>query len=144
VGDDLKVQTFHTALGDVQIGRDLPVAKEEIEALRHAVGWSVAGDYQRILNEGLFTVSARLDTGLVGYLQVVGSPSGDVLIHDVCVRPDLQRQGVGTRMMEIALEACKEMGPQGVNVLFERENLGFFRRFGFRIMCGGYLNGSSL
>jgi len=108
------------------------------------VGWSVAGDYQRILNEGLFTVSARLDTGLVGYLQVVGSPSGDVLIHDVCVRPDLQRQGVGTRMMEIALEACKEMGPQGVNVLFERENLGFFRRFGFRIMCGGYLNGSSL
>jgi len=47
-------------------------------------------------------------------------------------------------MMEIALEACKEMGPQGVNVLFERENLGVFRRFGFRIMCGGYLNGSSL
>ncbi len=138
------VQTLHTERGDVLIGRDLPVTPEEIEALRLSVGWAVRGDYQRILKEGLLTVSARMERELVGYLQVVGSPSGDVLIHDVCVRPDVQRQGVGTRMMEVALAACKEMAPQGVNVLFEEENLPFFQRFGFRIMRGGYLDRASL
>lgn len=144
MGEGLKIQTFRTGLGDVLVGRDLPLTAEEVEALRLSVGWAVKGDYQRILKEGLLTVSARLDQGLVGYLQVVGSPSGDLLIHDVCVRPDLQRQGIGTRMMEVALEACKEMAPQGVNVLFEEENLPFFKRFGFRIMRGGYLDSISL
>ncbi len=46
--------------------------------------------------------------------------------------------------MEIALEACRALGPQGINVLFEERELPFFRRFGFRIMRGEYLDATGL
>ena len=126
------------------IEKDSPVKPQELMALRHSVGWPARGDYGQILSEYLFQVSARLDGELVGFLSVVGSPHGDLLIHSLCVWPDLQGQGVGTLLMEKALRACWEMNPQGVNVLFEENNRSFFEKFGFRMMRGGYMNSESL
>jgi GNAT superfamily N-acetyltransferase len=133
------------ALGEeLQVGRDLPVSPEEVVALRQAVGWPTAGNYERILAEDLFHISARLRGRLVGFAQVVGSPHGDLLLHDVCVHPDLQRKGVGTRLVETVLRVCSTLSPQGLNVLFEEKNLPFFRRFGFRILHGGYMDSPTL
>jgi GNAT superfamily N-acetyltransferase len=126
------------------VGRGLPVSTGELLALRRSVGWPTDGDYERILREDVFHVSARLHGRLVGFAQVVGSPHGDLLLQDVCVHPDLQRRGLGTLLVEAALEGCAALGPQGVNVLFEERNLPFFRRFGFRILHGGYLDGPTL
>ena len=58
----------------------------------------------------------------------------------MCVHPEAQRKGVGTRLVEMALKACRELNPLGINVLFEVENRPFFERFGFRIMNGGYMD----
>gem|GEM_PF-585776 len=129
---------------EIVFGIDLPVSPEELASLRRSVGWPVEGDYERLLDENVFSVSARLDGRLVGFLQVVGSPHGDLLIHDVCVHPQVQRRGVGTRLMEIALDACQRWNPRGVNVLFEEKNRPFFERFGFRIMLGGYMDSMTL
>jgi GNAT superfamily N-acetyltransferase len=132
------------AQGELQVGRDLPVSPEEIIALRRSVGWPTGGDYERILREDVFHISARLQGRLVGFAQVVGSPHGDLLLQDVCVHPDLQRKGVGTRLVDMALQVCGTLSPQGLNVLFEERNLPFFRRFGFRILHGGYMDGPTL
>ncbi len=129
--------------GKIAIGKDLPVSPGELVALRHAVGWPAKGDYEKILQEYTFHLSARLNGQLVGFLPVVGSPRGDLLIHSMCVHPRFQNQGVGKRLMKEALEACRKLRPQGVNVLFEENNRPFFERFGFRIMQGGYLDGRS-
>jgi GNAT superfamily N-acetyltransferase len=144
MGKDVSCYLAHTERGKVHFGKDLPVEAKELVELRRSVGWPVRGDYGVILQEGLFHIVARMDGRLVGFLEVVGSPHGDLLIHDMCVHPDLQRQGVGTVMMEMALEACRGLGPQGVNVLFEEKNRPFFQRFGFRMIGGGYLDGDSL
>ncbi len=126
------------------MGKDLPVTIEEVVALRQAVGWPTKGNYAQIIQENLFQISARWNGRLVGFLSVVGSPHGDLLIHSLCVHPDVQGQGVGTRLMEIALEACRDLNPQGVNVLFEENCRRFFEKFGFRVMYGGYMNSESL
>ncbi len=127
----------------IAIGKNLPVSPEELVVLRHAVGWPAKGDYEQILKEYTFYLSARLNGRLVGFLPVVGSPRGDLLIHSMCVHPRFQNRGVGKRLMKKALEACRKLNPQGVNVLFEENNRPFFERFGFRIMHGGYLDGRS-
>jgi N-acetylglutamate synthase-like GNAT family acetyltransferase len=126
------------------LGKDLPVGHEEWVALRHAVRWPAKGDYVQIMREYLFHISARWNGRLVGFLPVVGSPHGDLLIHSLCVHPDVQGQGVGTMLMDIALEACRDLNPQGVNVLFETKDCSFFEKFGFRVMQGGYMDSESL
>jgi N-acetylglutamate synthase-like GNAT family acetyltransferase len=128
----------------IAFGKDLPVSPEELVALRQAVGWPAKGDYRQILEDYTFYISARLNGRLVGFLPVVGSSRGDLLIHSMCVHPDLQKRGIGKRLMQEALEACRQLNPQGVNVLFEESNRAFFERFGFRVMCGGYLDARSL
>ena len=122
------------------MGKNLPVTVQELLSLRRAVGWSEKGDYEKILKEDLFHITARLDGKLVGFLPVTGSPHGDLLVYNMCVHPDVQRKGVGTCLVEMALEACQELNPLGINVLFEEENRPFFERFGFRIMNGGYMD----
>jgi GNAT superfamily N-acetyltransferase len=121
-------------------GKNLPVTAQDLLSLRQAVGWSVKGDYESILKEDLFHITARLEGKLVGFLPVTGSPHGDLLIYNMCVHPEVQGKGVGTCLVEMALEACRELNPLGINVLFEAENRPFFERFGFRIMHGGYMN----
>jgi GNAT superfamily N-acetyltransferase len=125
------------------IEKDATVQIEEIVSLRRSVGWPVRGDYGQILEEGVFQISARFNGELVGFLQVVGSPHGDLLIHDVCVRREVQGRGVGTRMVEMAIEVCHKLGPQGINVLFEEDNRPFFEHFGFKIMYGGYMEAAT-
>ena len=46
--------------------------------------------------------------------------------------------------MEIALEACRDLNPQGVNVLFGENDRPFFEKFGFRVMHGGYMDSEFL
>ena len=126
--------------GRIVMGKNLPVTAKELLSLRRAVGWSIKGDYGKILKEDLFHITARLDGKLVGFLPVTGSPHGDLLIYNMCVHPDAQRKGVGTCLVEMALKTCQELNPLGINVLFEEENRPFFERFGFRIMNGGYMD----
>jgi GNAT superfamily N-acetyltransferase len=137
-------QTAHTTQGKILYERDATITPEELEELRLTVGWPPLGIYEQILEEGLFHISARVDGELVGFLHVTGSPHGDVLIHDFCVRPDFQGKRVGHRLMQMALEACRALKPQGVNVLFEEKTRRFFERYGFKMMCGGYMNAHML
>ena len=137
-------QEDRATLKQMVLGKDLPVSSEELVALRHAVDWPAKGNYVQIMREYLFHISARQHGRLVGFLPVVGSPHGDLLIHSLCVHPDVQGQGVGTRLMEFALEVCRDLNPQGVNVLFGEKDRSFFEKFGFRVMQGGYMDSESL
>lgn len=140
----MRQETAKVIQNRIQYEKDAVIKPEEIDDLRLTVGWPPLGIYQQILDEGLFHISARLDGQLVGFVHVTGSPHGDLLIHDFCIRPDVQGKGVGTCLMEMALEACRALRPQGVNVLFEEKNRAFFEQFGFRILYGGYMNARAL
>ena len=130
----------NTISGEIEFGRDCPLNFEAILELRSSVGWPTGDNYGKIIQEGIFHVSAWLNGRLIGFVNVVGSPRGDHLIQDLCVHPDHQGKGVGERLVRMALEYSSEFHPQGVNVLFEEKNRAFFERFGFRMIGGGYMD----
>ena len=129
---------------EILIERDLPIDEKDLVELRRAVGWPAEGDYHCIVKENVFHIGARSEGRLVGFVQVVGSPNGDLLIHDFCVHPDFQGRGVGRKLMETTIEICRNMAPQGVNVLFEERNRKFFESLGFKVMYGGYMDNPTL
>ena len=132
------------AKDEILIEKDIPIDEEELVELRKAVGWPAEGDYRSIVEENVFHIGARSNGRLAGFVQVVGSPNGDLLIHDFCVHPDFQGRGVGRKLMEAVIEICRNLAPQGVNVLFEERNRKFFESLGFRVMYGGYMDNPTL
>lgn len=59
---------------------------------------------------------------------VAGQPCG-LGLAPLAVRPDRQRQGMGRRLVEAGLHACRELGVGGVVVLGDPD---YYGRFGFQ------------
>jgi ribosomal protein S18 acetylase RimI-like enzyme len=144
MGEELRARKELRRLEGVTFEKDGQLEIDELMELRRQVGWPVKGDYREVLEESVFYICARSKGRLVGFVQVVGSPHGDLLIHDLCVHPAHQGQGIGSRLVELALKGCAGLSPKGVNVLFEEKDIQFFRRLGFRILYGGYIDGATL
>ncbi len=84
---------------------------------------------------------AETEAGVVGTFALLlmdnlghfGTPSG--VVEDVAVRPDQQGQGIGKRMMEFALERCREKGCYKLTLssnLRRAEAHRFYESLGFR------------
>ena len=57
----------------------------------------------------LLTLAARENGTLVGLLRAVGDGCTVVLVQDLLVRPDHQRRGIGTALMQAALERFRSV-----------------------------------
>lgn len=120
------------------------VSPEEIAHLRESVGWETTENYGKILENSHFYVTVRDGDKLVGFVNLAGGVAGDCLIYDLCVHPDYQGRGIATGMINEIIEYCKGNSIHGLNVLFEEKNLPFFKKLGFRMMHGGYMDIASL
>ena len=89
---------------------------------------------------GALTVSqvAKVDGEIIGHVAI--SPitlstetSGWFGLGPISVVPDYQRLGVGTKLMNSALDALKAMGASGCVVLGDPM---YYQRFGFRVIDG--------
>ena len=58
----------------------------------------------------------------------------DAYIQDVLVNPSYQGQGIGTHLMDMAIEKLKRDKIYAISVLFEEKLLNFYKKFGFNIM----------
>jgi GNAT superfamily N-acetyltransferase len=87
------------------------------------------------ISEGRVLV-ARLDETVVGHLQVVETDQdGEIELKSMAVAEDLRGSGIGTRLVEHALAAYREMGYQRMIVATaaaDIDNLRFYQRRGFR------------
>lgn len=62
-------------------------------------------------------------------ISIVGAPDREqLLLAIVSVARELRRQGIGTRLIEVALERARELNYKGVIVLGDP---AFYHRFGF-------------
>ena len=82
---------------------------------------------------GLALVAARHETllgyALLSHVGLVGETGWTVLaLAPVCVRPEWQRGGIGTRLVTTGLEYADELGEPLVTVLGDP---GYYGRFGF-------------
>ena len=85
---------------------------------------------------GALTVSivAELDGGVVGHVAaspvaVSNGATGWFGLGPLSVRPDLQRRGLGSRLMEAVLQRLRELGAAGCVLVGDP---AYYRRFGFR------------
>ena len=75
---------------------------------------------------------------LVGFLDVVSNGVTDAYIQDVMVRPDYQGKGIGTELMNRAIQRLKAGHIYMISVIYGEEELRpFYEKFGFYTMlCG--------
>ena len=117
-----------------------PVASpESIAALRRSVGWG--GMEAELRNPALrdyLQIACYDGDELVGFLDVVSNGVTDAYIQDVMVRPDYQGKGIGTELMNRAINRLKADHIYMISVIYGEEELRpFYERFGFYTMlCG--------
>ena len=85
-----------------------PIAKGDLIGLYTSVGWS---NYtrnpdllHRTVENSLWKLSVWDGRELVGLARAVGDDASIAYVQDILVRPDRQRNGIGTRLAAAALE----------------------------------------
>ena len=75
----------------------------------------------------------------IGYLVITFGYSleyhgRDAFIDELFIEASYRHQGIGTKVMEFALEACRELGVHALHLEVERTNIAgqkLYRKFGF-------------
>lgn len=119
----------------------LDVSPESIAALRRSVGW---GGMETELKDPAMRDYLRIacyDEGkLIGFLAVVSNGVTDAYIQDVMVHPDYQGRGIGTELMNRAIERLKADRIYMISVIYGEEELRpFYEKLGFYTMLCGQL-----
>jgi putative acetyltransferase len=122
----------------------------DVEAIHRVTAAAFARPGEDVAAEALLVDWLRAGTAWMPELSlVVTDPGGDVIGHVVCtrgavghapalalgplsVRPDRQRQGVGTALMHAVLGAADALGEPLVALL---GSTAYYPRFGFRLAC---------
>jgi GNAT superfamily N-acetyltransferase len=103
-------------------------ASAEVEAL-HAAGFGRAPaghDWRaRVERHSLGWVCARHSAGLAGFVNVAWDGGGHAFLLDTVVAGPLRRQGVGTRLVQVAAGEASAAGCEWLHVDFE-DHLGPF------------------
>ena len=111
-----------------------PIAKGDLIGLYTSVGWS---NYtrnpdllHRAVENSLWKLSGWDGGELVGLARAVGDDASIAYIQDILVRPDRQRNGIGTRLAAAALERFAHV-PQIVLITDdEPKTASFYRSVG--------------
>jgi chloramphenicol 3-O phosphotransferase len=127
--------------GSFTIQRDAPIPGQEIESLRVAVGWDCsAGTYERILPNAYTHFSIRQDGNLIGFLNVISDGIADAFLVDLMVHPAYQEIGLGTSLVQRAIQELQKDGIRCVEVIFEPQLESFYQKFGFFMLKAGIID----
>lgn len=112
-----------------------------IASLRESVGWgSARDDYPNAYGGYCLTVSAYAADQLVGWAALVSEGVRHAFFVDVIVRPNHQRQGVGKRLVTLALAEMRGRGIRLVHADFAPQHAPFYEACGFTLGGGGYVD----
>lgn len=116
------------------------VEPKQIAELRQSVGWNgMESSYIKSLENSYFYICCYDENNLIGFLDVVSNGVTDAYIQDVIVHPDYQRKGIGTNLINTAIDKLKQDHIYAISVLFDEELAPFYKRFGFNIMMAGQM-----
>lgn len=126
-----------------------PYDEAEVLSLYESVGWTAYTGEPRTLRAGfehsLFCLAAYEGDRLVGLLRAVGDGQTVVLLQDILVRPDRQRQGVGTGLVRAALARCEAVRQVQLVTDDRPETISFYESLGFKPLeslgCKGFMRG---
>lgn len=110
---------------------------EEYNYLFDAVGW---GSYpveisKKALSNNIYSVSIYDNDSIVGYGRLIGDGIIFLYIHDVMVKPEYQRKGIGTTIMKKLLTKVEEIKKENPDLLLylgaSKNKEDFYRKCGF-------------
>lgn len=110
---------------------------EEFNQLYDAVEWGAYDDEitKQALDNTFYSISVYDNGKIIGYGRLVGDTICFVYIHDIMVRPEYQKQKIGTMVMNKLLDKIHELQKKNPYI---RVYLGaskgkepFYKKFGF-------------
>ena len=103
----------------IEITQDSIITDIEIEELRSSVGWDNRTGPFSELKEKLYTYfTARKDGRLIGFIDVLSDGIADAYLQDLAVHPDYQRIGIGTELVNRAINYLKSQNIKAIQVTF--------------------------
>lgn len=117
------------------------VPPESIAALRRSVGWGdMEAELQNPAMRDYLRIACYDGERLAGFLAVVSNGVTDAYIQDVMVHPDDQGKGIGTELMNRAIDRLRADHIYMISVIYGGEELrSFYEKFGFYTMLCGQL-----
>ena len=108
------------------------VANEDLNSL-FADAWPnhTPRDFSPVLSRNLGHVCALADGVLVGFVNVAWDGGAHAFLLDPTVRPDLQRQGIGTRLVQHAIELARTKGVEWLHVDYDPHLKAFYEGCGY-------------
>ena len=76
----------------------------------------------------------------MGYLSVMSDGIADAFLIDLMVAPAFQRQGLGKRLVDRAIQDIKKSGIPFIQVVFDSLLEDFYKNCGFHIVMGGIID----
>lgn len=113
---------------------------EELRAL-YAAAWpnDAIPRFDRVLERSLVYVCAYLCDRLVGFVNVAWDGGSHAFLLDPTVHPHFQRQGVGTALVQKAIEDAGKRQAKWLHVDHVPQLGPFYARCGFRPTSAGVL-----
>lgn len=94
----------------------------------------------RLKRHSIAWVTAEDESGLVGFVNVVGDGGAHAIILDAVVLPARQGEGIGGQLIETAAAEARSRGCQWLHVDFEPDLAGFYlQRCGFQPTPAGLM-----
>lgn len=108
----------------------------EILDLYASVGWTAYTDDPAALRNGfansLLTLAAYEEAELAGLIRVVGDGHTVVFVQDILVRPQFQRRGSGSALLQAVLDRYSNVRQIELVTDDTPKTTAFYRSMGFR------------
>ncbi len=117
------------------------VTNEKLNVL-FAAAWPdhIARNYLPILQRSLAYVCAYSGEQLVGFVNVAWDGGVHAFLLDTMVHPEMQRRGIGTKLVKQVIEVVKARDIVWLHVDYEPHLEGFYKRCGFQATRAGLIH----
>ena len=121
--------------------------KDEIWQLYTQVGWTAYTENMPALARGyknsLRVLAADENEELLGIVRVVGDGATIILVQDILVYPQKQRQGIGTSLLKAVLERYADVRQIQLVTDNTPKTVAFYQSLGFveleKLGCCGFM-----
>ncbi len=120
---------------------------DEILRLYTQVGWTAYTENMPALEQGyknsLLVLAAYENEELLGIVRVVGDGATIILVQDILVYPQKQRQGIGTALLKAVLERYADVRQIQLVTDNTPKTVAFYQSLGFveleKLGCCGFM-----
>jgi ribosomal protein S18 acetylase RimI-like enzyme len=124
----------------IRYARRQDVDLTRLSALFAAAWGSRKTGYERVFAHSFTWITATSGDDLVGFVNVAWDGDVHFFLLDTTVHPNWRRRGIGRRLVEEAIEACRGRG-EWLHVDADEELMsGFYQRCGFEPTRAGLVD----